>query len=163
MPKKRDFYGIDRSRKYRLKNDPIVIALRFKARRVFFSPDELQLQSFLDNWDMFLVEFFEAYGYNFLRRQNIKHFIHKLNTLVRKYRGQTLRNELIILMDSLRLDFEDIVNVFEWLSGIIEDEGFWEQCEPITQLDGFRKIVNQRERDYSNTLTLSVEVVNQNE
>jgi hypothetical protein len=162
MPKRFVSTSIDRTRKYRLKNDPIVIALRFKARRIFFAPDELRLQTFLDNWDMFLPEFFELYGYERLHRQNIEHFIHKLNGLINKYRGLTLRNEIIILMDSLHLEFEDVLNVFQWLAEIIEDENFWAQCEPISLLDGFRTILNQRERTSSNTLELAVEVVNEN-
>lgn len=153
--------AIDRSRKFRLKNDPIVIALRFKARRVFFSPDEIKLQTFLDNWDMFLPEFFETYGYERLRRDKIVHFIHKFNTLIHKFRGLTLRNELIVLMDLLRLESQDVINVFEFFEKILIDEKFWTECEPVTLLDGFLKVINEREKVSLNSLTLSVEVINE--
>lgn len=121
----------NRNLKYDLKNDPVVIALRYKRIQQFFKPEMIQTQTTLDNLDKNIVQILDDLNLAVLNRNNYRLVAQQLITLAKKYSQQTLLNSYNELLVKYNLDPDKAKTMFNQIITMMVNEGLIDGLTPV--------------------------------
>lgn len=134
-----------RSESFDNKNDPIVIALRFKAYAINFQPTAVNFQIFNDNFDKVIASILDDLGFDPLHRLNAKNFVFQFMSVIQQFSGQTLINKLKDMAQDKNLTVDEMGSIIVKINQLLTAEKIAELCDPA--LIALRAVRTSEESD----------------